>query len=99
MKKELENIHRKITESIFKQKDEKEEDAVSKVKKNPKFFYSYAKKSRKARSRVGPLFDENKTLQNDPKVMANLLQQQYSSVFSNTTNPTKVIPEDKKTRF
>ena len=96
LKKELETVHTKITQSIFKQQDDKEEIAVSTIKTNPKFFYSYAKKSRKAKSRVGPLFDKEGVLQNDSNIMANLLQSQYSSVFSDTKNPAKIIPQDKK---
>ena len=50
---------------------------------NPKFFFSYAKRFSKLRSNIGPLKDENGNLKHEPEDMANILQSQYSSVFSN----------------
>ena len=96
LKKELENIHRQITQSIFKQWDDKEDIAVSKIKSNPKYFYTYAKKSRKSKSRIGPLFKDKNNLTSDSEEMANLLQAQYSSVFSDIKNPMKNLPKDQK---
>ena len=54
--------------------------AVAKVLVNPKFFFSYAKKQVKCN--VGPL-SKNGTLTNNPSEMAELLQEQNVSVFSN----------------
>ena len=94
LQRELESIHEKITNSIFEQQDAKEKKAIQNIKKNPKYFFSYAKKARKAKVRVGPLFDTNGKLQTNPEVMANILQDQYSSVFSDPTNPDKIVPKD-----
>ncbi|CAL8284390.1 unnamed protein product [Gadus morhua 'NCC'] len=54
---------------------------------NPRFFFSYAKKYSKLRSNVGPLRNSNNDLENNPKVMADILQRQYVSVFSDPSNP------------
>ena len=56
--------------------------AVAKVLVNPKFFFSYAKKHSRVKYNVGPL-SKNGTLTNNPSEMAELLQEQYVSVFSN----------------
>ena len=60
--------------------------AIGKMKINPKAFYSFAKKSTKFKSPVGPLADEDNNLQSDPTVMGNILQKQYQKAFSNPDN-------------
>ena len=52
------------------------------MKKNPKFFYSYVKRFLKTESEIAPLQDENGLLNNEPEKKANLLQSQYTKVFS-----------------
>ena len=37
-----------------------EKKACEAIKTNPKYFYSYAKKHSKTKTRIGPLFDESK---------------------------------------
>ncbi|MCP4494602.1 MAG: reverse transcriptase family protein, partial [Gammaproteobacteria bacterium] len=76
-----------IRDAINLELNRKELKAVATVKKNPRFFFSYAKKHSKLRSNVGPLKDSTNTLQTDPKVMADILQQQYVSVFTDPANP------------
>ena len=65
--------------------------AVSKILDNPKFFFSYAKKFAKQKSNVGPLLS-NDQLTCDPLEKANILPEQYKSVFSDPSNT--VILED-----
>ena len=81
-----------MKDSILEQKALDEEKAVKAIQDNPKYFYSYAKKAAKPKSRVGRLFDAQGDLQKDPKTMANLLQDQYAGVFSNPENDSKKIP-------
>ena len=64
----------------------KELQAIKQMKKNPKFFYTYVKKNQKTVSRIGPLQDEKGKLTSEPEVKANLLQKQYTKVFSNPKN-------------
>ena len=45
----------------------------------------------KCKSGIGPLIDAEGTLQHDDKVMADILQNQFCSVFSDTNNPQKTI--------
>ena len=92
-KRKIEKLEKKIldTEDIIKSliKEElymKEVNAIKHMKKNPKFFYSYVKKSQKTESRIGPLQDEQGILKSEPEVKANLLQNQYIKVFSNPDN-------------
>ena len=43
------------------------------------------------KSQIGPLYDAKGNLQQDPSTMANLLQDQYASVFSDPHSPDKQI--------
>ena len=76
--------------NIDKELAERELKAVECVKNNPKYFFSYAKRFSKLKSNIGPLRDtESGILQHDPQKMAEILQTQYSSVFSDPKNPKK----------
>ena len=92
LRAELYDINMKIRDSIEKQGLSKENLVVKKVKENPRYFYSYAKRFCKQQSTVGPLLNNQNELENDPQKMADLLQHQYSSVFSNPNSPDKEIP-------
>ena len=68
-------ISYEIKEVILSNLQKKEQAAVQTIKSNPKFFYSYAKRLAKSKSTVAPL-------RNNPLEKAELLQEQYISVFS-----------------
>ena len=61
--------------------------AVERIKTNPKSFFSYAKSLSKIKSSINMLFDSNQEITTDPKRMADLLQEQFSSVFSDPNSP------------
>ena len=65
----------------------RESKAVENIKENPSYFYSYAKQFAKTRSNVGPLKNGDGDLKHQPEDMANILQSQYSSVFSDPDSP------------
>ena len=82
-------LHRKlalfnmdIRDAINLKLKNQEEQAVTKVKSNPKYFYSYAKKFSKKKCSISMLFDENNNISSNPRDIANLLQKQFLSVFS-----------------
>ena len=78
----LVDIEQKLQESHAAQERHDESKAVDTIKKNPKFFYSYAKKRSKIRYPIGPLEDTNGNLCSDPIDMANILSNQYKNAFS-----------------
>ena len=59
-----------------------EEKAIKAIKKNNKFFYSYAKKKSKTKVTIGPFMDNNNRVINDPHTMGDMLKTQYKSVQS-----------------
>ena len=79
-------IEEDIKKSVEAECKRKEDEAIEKIKLNPRAFYSYANRKRKLKCKIGPLIDSNGNLQSDPKTMADILQQQYVKVFSEEDN-------------
>ena len=78
----LAEIEGKLQESYREQEIYNESKAVDAIKINPKYFYKYAKKKCKVVSPVGPLKDNSGDLKSNPLDMANILSEQFKSVFS-----------------
>ena len=83
--KALEVVEKELEQSYKNMKVTKEKEALDKIKRNPKFFYSYANKFSKTKSRVGPLANEKGELVKDPYLMAQLLRKQYESTYIQST--------------
>ena len=75
-------IHYDIRDAIVSERNFREELAVGKVKANPKYFYSYAKRFAKQKQSIAMLFDERNNICTDSQQIANILQNQFRSVFS-----------------
>ena len=75
-------LHYDIRDTIVSERLYKEGLAVGKVRSNPKYFYSYAKRFSKQKQSISMLFDEEGSTCTDPKQIANILKNQFSSVFS-----------------
>ena len=60
----------------------KENEALCKMKRNPKYFYKYANSFSKNKNKVGPLMNEHGDTVKDPYLMAEILRKQYESTFS-----------------
>ena len=73
---------RKIKDSHINQRYAEESKAVSNIKHNPKYFFSYCKKYSKTKTQIGPLKTADGTLTKQPKETCQLLREQYNSVFS-----------------
>ena len=98
LKFRLESINTKIKEKIADDQL-REEEAVARIKLDPKYFYSYAKKSSKVKCKVGPLKDESGHFEASPEKMANMLQEQFCSVFSNPSSADKEEPNFPPVQF
>ena len=81
-----------IKEAIVDHLDKGEKRAVEKIKVNPKYFYSYAKSFSKVKHSISTLLNRDKKLVTERKELANILQQQFSSVFSDPNCPEKSLP-------
>ena len=80
------DIEIKLQESYRKKMAYDEAKAVEAIKKNPKYFFSYAKRFSKVKTRIGPLLKKNGEYTTSSKEMADILQEQYKSVFSEPLN-------------
>ena len=90
---EVDTIQNQIKSSILNKMHTDELTALDAIKSNPKAFYKYAKKFRKTKSQIKLLTRKDGSITSDLKEMANILQEQFSSVFSDTSSTCKVVPE------
>ena len=59
-----------------------EQKATAAIKTNPKYFFAYAKKHSKIKTKIGPLLNEKNVYTSSSEEMANILRTQYESVFT-----------------
>ena len=93
----LVDIEKKLRQSHHDQQEMQEKKAVESIKSNSKYFFSYAKSFSKVKTGIGPLLDAANSLISNTKKMAEMLSDQYSSVFSHpkhqNNNPEELFPE------
>ena len=82
IEKEIYEIDKFIKDSFAHDLKMEEEKAIKAIKKNNKFFYSYAKKKSKTKVTIGPFMDNNNKVINDPHTIGDMLKTQYKSVQS-----------------
>ena len=82
LERDLIEIERKLQESYVEEERITEGKAVEAINKNSKYFYSYAKKHSTTPSTIGPLEGADGETTDDPLAMAEILNEQYASVFS-----------------
>ena len=90
LRQKLRNVELQLENHYFKRRQQKEDEAIRKIKKNPKFFYSYAKKFSKIKSGIGPFVNEYDELINDNYTMTEMLRKQYEKSFSQPFENAKV---------
>ena len=95
------NIERDLQKSHYDQQDLEERRAIDKIKTNRKFFFTFGKKFSKIKIGVGPLMNTAKILIAVPMKMAEMLSEQYSSVFStpyhDDPSPWLLFPDEPST--
>ena len=67
--------------SLLKQKRREEAKALKEIKANPAIFFKHATSTRHTKVKTGPL-KQGQTYESGPKKMADILSQQFKSVFS-----------------
>ena len=93
VKNQLALLCYEMKEAFNKKLQRQESGAVEKIKSNPKFFYSYAKSLSKVKSSISMLFNSREEIMTDPKLIANTLQDQFSSVYSDPASPDIKFPD------
>ena len=80
--KRLIEIEKQLQASHAAQAKDEEQKAVEKIDRNNKYIFSYAKRFSKIVTGIGPLLNDVNELVASPRDMAEILSEQYSSVFS-----------------
>ena len=92
LKSTLCNIDAQIKKQLTSHRLKEEAKAIQAISENPSFFYSYAKRFSKLKSKIGPLKDQSGAFVSSSKGKADLLQDQFSSVFSDPSSELKKDP-------
>ena len=87
LNRELVAIEISLQQSYMQASIEQERKALAAIKKNPKYFFSYVKKFNKIKPAIGPLINTSGQYATDNNEMAQILSDQYSSVFSTPKDP------------
>ena len=93
LKEEARKVEKELIKSYQHSQNECETKAVSSIKRNTKYFFSYAKKFSTVKIGIGPFVDAAKDLVTDSIKMAQMLAEQYSSVYS---TPKEPLPKAKE---
>ena len=75
-------IEKRLQVSYKNERSAAEHHAVASIKKNSKYFYSYVRKYSRVFTGIGPLFDAADNIISCSTKMAEMLAEQYRSVFS-----------------
>ena len=70
--------------------DKEEDEAVLRIRENPKAFFSFARSRQKTKAKVGPFLDQDGRPNPSPAFAAEALRQQYNSVFAHPRPAWKV---------
>ena len=76
LNRSLTEIEKSLQQSHMQQADFEEDRAVENIKRNPKFFYAYARKFSKTKVGIGSLIDATNSLITCPGKMAEILAEQ-----------------------
>ena len=89
LNEDLRQIETDLITSLKRERSAEETKAVSNIKTNPKFFYSFARKHQKIKGAIGPLKVNNELITSASDICESL-STQYSSVFS-PMDPNTII--------
>ena len=78
----IEIIEAEIAKCYNDKRSKEEEKVIGEIKSDPTVFFNYAKKYIKTKESIGPIMDKNGNIHWNCKNIADLLKDQYRSVFS-----------------
>ena len=90
---ELRKIEEELDESYKARRLNQEKDAIKTIKRNPRYFYKYAKKFSKNNGEIAAFVKENGELTDDPGEKSEILRKQYESVASTPMDEFKVTED------
>ena len=93
LERELAQIYYQIKEEYNSRKNTEELNMIKQIKTNPKKFYGYAKSHSQMRHDIVMMTNEQGEVVRDPYAISNVLQNQFSSVYSDPSSDEKKSPE------
>ena len=93
LSEEILKIEHKIQDSHISERKKQEEMAISKIKDNPRYFYQYARSKSTVKTAVGPFINAENQLIFDSKEKSDILQKQYTSVYSSEGYNPSIIED------
>ena len=93
IKKQIGKICLTIKNKVKSNLNSEERNIIKDIKDNPKSFFSYVKSKSKSKSLISLLIDKRNNIVTDPKKMADLFQDFFTSVFSDPGVPDKKMPD------
>ena len=87
LERQLALVAYEIKEAYDEKYVNREKLAISKIKKHPKAFYSYAKSFSAVKSSIAMLINKLGNVVTDKETMANIFQEQFTSVYSDPSSP------------
>ena len=85
------NIENALRLSHQREKLADEARAIARIKTNPKYFYYHARKNSKIKTQIGP-FEKEGEIVHDPYEKAEILREQFESVFTGPDNNDHTDP-------
>ena len=93
LERKLALVQYEIKEAFNTKKNGAEKSIIQNIKSNPKVFYGYAKSHSAIRSDITMMRDERGQITGDYQKLANLLQNHFSSVYSDPESADKKDPD------
>ena len=97
------DIEKELQKSYKKSRSFNENRAIDAIKRNIKYFFSYAKSFSSMKVTVGPLIGSESQVVSCPLKMAQMLSEQYSKVFSTPLQPMRnaaeIFPDEQQSEL
>ena len=84
------NLESKKNQVFLNKRLAEENRAINKIKSDNKYFFKYANRFKVASSSPNLFIDENNNAITDPKLISNMLQDQFKSVFSTPFSESEI---------
>ena len=94
--KKIEELNLKIQEDHEQERQRKEDEAIKKIQVDPKYYFKFANRTKKLKSKIGPLRSGD-SYYSGPREMVRILSDQYKSVFSKQKENYDSVHYERKT--
>ncbi|XP_069159968.1 uncharacterized protein [Procambarus clarkii] len=94
LNREIEEIERKLKHLYQTEERQLEQKAIQEIRKNPKYFFTYAKSKAKTTASIGLIRTSEGSYTEDDKEISETLKKPYEDMYSTPINNMKVEDPD-----